>query len=218
MLDMSPEFLAELEKRGRNYARVLGLDTCDIDEVIGRSFLRLCERAAKVDMSPEDISKLWRSMVYQSVANDHRQRRRQHLLAKVNTGIVLYQESPEEIMEQIETLTTLEEVFSYLSEDDILLILSYADCGYNIKATAEYMGLKPRNVYFYFARLRDRLAPFFPQTKKHRSGVKSARRRKYKDWHFTYQIIERVLYHPDWLDGLWDHDEAAKSHECTSYL
>ncbi len=205
-LNITPEQYLDLHKRGTNYARVLGVSGDNIDEVLSRSFVRLC---TCLDEHPPENQPLiadnfWRKAVYQSVVDDYRQRQRMTVEwtdpLPDSTGD-LYE--TEDFAHKL-----LAETFEFLTEDDIIVILALVDCDLNMKAAADYLGEQRTNMYHVVKRIRDKVRVHFPDLVHFhtKNGTPQPYIWKIGDWSRTLMAVEVVDYE-EWSPAFYDKSE-----------
>lgn len=153
---------AELQTRGQNYLRVLGLDEDMVEDCLSRAFVNLCGSIDNLgsDERRDFADKTWRAIILQAIADEFRNRKK---LYSQTRGNFMCEDSSRETEEKDFFDKVLSKAFPFLSDDDIIVLLALVDCDFNFPASAEYLGIKRTTVYATLYRIRSRLVRIFPE-------------------------------------------------------
>ncbi len=196
MANLTDIQLADLQRRGTNYLRILSVDWDNADECLSRAFLALCEVLEKhpEEKHEEIANNVWKKLIKQGAVSDFRQRVRSKVPRDFYDGnspdtADLYEESHDE-------QAILDIAYDVLNDDEIIVALTLADNDLSMTKSAEYLGIGRPNFYNVVQKLRNKMRRRMPEyyTVKENSGTPSAFTNKYSDWNCFLTTVEAVLF------------------------
>ena len=196
MINLTDVQLADLQRRGTNYLRVLGVEWDNQSEALSRAFLQLCEILENhtEDKHLEISNNVWKKLCKQGAVSDYRQRARSRIPRDLYDGqspdtAELYQESHDEF-------AIISEAYDVLNDDDMIVVLALAENDLSVTKTAEYIGETRTNCYNVISKIRSKMKRRMPEyfNSKVNTGSPSAKLAKYSGWNTFFNVVEVVVY------------------------